>query len=246
MTTPSPYASTQRPLRWESRDEGVVRVLTHRLGGVSRGSYDGLNLGVHVGDDPADVAQNRAIVEDAVGMPVAYMDQVHGAEVVEVTDAVSVPTCDAVVTARPGLALAVLVADCTPVLLVDREAGVVGAAHAGRPGMQARVVPAAVEAMRDLGARQIEATIGPSVCARCYEVPDEMRAEAARENPAAYATTWQGTAAVDVAAGVVEQLAARDVDVTWLPGCTREDRTLYSYRRDGQTGRFAGIVGMTP
>ena len=85
----------------------MVRVLTHRLGGVSRGSHDGLNLGVHVGDDPADVAQNRAIVEDAVGMPVAYMDQVHGAEVVEVTDAVSVPTCRVPclsVQVRPGRA----------------------------------------------------------------------------------------------------------------------------------------------
>jgi YfiH family protein len=246
VTTPSPHAPTQPPLRWERRDEGVVRVLTHRAGGVSRGAYDGLNLGVHVGDDPADVARNRQLVEDVVGMPVAYMDQVHGAEVVQVTDAVSVPTCDAIVTAQPGLALAVLVADCTPVLLADREAGVVGAAHAGRPGMLARVVPAAVEAMRDLGARHVEATIGPSVCARCYEVPDAMRADAARQNPAAYATTWQGTPAIDVAAGVVEQLVGLGVEVTWLAGCTREDPGLYSYRRDGQTGRFAGIVGIAP
>lgn len=245
MTTPSPQAPTQQPLRWDRRDGGVVRVVTHRLGGTSRGVYDGLNLGVHVGDDLADVQRNRQVVEEAVGMPVAYMDQVHGADVVEVRDAASVPTCDAVVTTTPGLALAVLVADCTPVLLVDPEAGVVGAAHAGRPGMLARVVPAAVEAMRDLGARRIEATVGPSVCARCYEVPEDMRADAARQNPAAFATTWQGTPAIDVAAGVVEQLVALGVDVTWLPGCTREDPTLYSYRRDGQTGRFAGVVGVT-
>ena len=245
MTTPSPQAPTQQPLRWARRDGGVVRVVTHRLGGTSRGVYDGLNLGVHVGDDLADVERNRQVVEEAVGMPVAYMDQVHGADVVEVRDAASVPTCDAVVTTTPGLALAALVADCTPVLLTDPEAGVVGAAHAGRPGMLARVVPAAVEAMRDLGARRIEATVGPSVCARCYEVPEAMRADAARENPAVFATTWQGTPAIDVAAGVVEQLVALDVDVTWLPGCTREEPTLYSYRRDGQTGRFAGVVGMT-
>lgn len=246
MTTPSPEASTEQPLRWVRRDEGVVRAFTHRRGGSSRGVYEGLNLGVHVGDDPDVVADNRTRLEQAVGLPVAYMDQVHGNDVVELTPGTTeAPTCDAMVSRVPGTALAVLVADCTPVLLADPQAGVVGVAHAGRPGMVSRVVPAAVDAMRDLGARRIEATLGPSVCARCYEVPAQMRADAARDNPAAYAATWQGTPAIDVAAGVIEQLAELDVPLTWLPGCTREDESLYSYRRDGTTGRFAGVVGLT-
>ncbi|WP_372493399.1 peptidoglycan editing factor PgeF [Janibacter melonis] len=235
---------TQHPLRWESRDEGVLRAVTHRLGGVSEGPYDGLNLGGHVGDDPTAVARNRTLVEEAVGTPVAYMDQVHGADVVHVRAAGGSPTCDAMVSDTRGVTLAVLVADCTPVLLHDARAGVVGAAHAGRPGMLAGVVPATVAAMRDLGAEQITATLGPSVCGRCYEVPAAMREDAAATSPASYAMTWQGTPAIDVAAGVVEQLAALDVAVQWLPGCTREDPTLYSYRRDGTTGRLAGLVGL--
>ena len=117
---------------------------------------------------------------------------------------------------KPLAALGVLVADCTPVLVHDTGSCLVGVAHAGRPGMVAGVALRLVEAMRDLGAVDLRATVGPSVCGRCYEVPDEMRAEAARENPAAYATTWQGTAAVDVAAGGIT-LTCGGTDVAGVP-----------------------------
>ena len=140
------------------------------------------------------------------------------------------------------LALAVLVADCVPVLLHDVRAGVVGAVHAGRPGMVAGIVGRAVTAMRDLGATSVSATVGPSVCGRCYEVPADMATRPRRRSPASAARSWTGTPAIDVAAGVVEQLAAADVAVQWVPGCTRESGDLYSYRRDGVTGRFAGVV----
>jgi YfiH family protein len=147
-----------------------------------------------------------------------------------------------VVTATPGLALAALVADCTPVLFADPGAGVVAAVHAGRPGMTSRIVDVAVDRMRQLGARAIEAVVGPSVCGRCYEVPEEMRAASAAVSPEAAAVSWTGTPAVDVAAGVVAQLHANEVAVQWVPGCAREEERLYSYRRDGRTGRFAGVV----
>jgi YfiH family protein len=152
------------------------------------------------------------------------------------------PPADGVVTATPGLALAVLVADCTPVLLADTSAGVVGAVHAGRPGLTARIVDVAVATMRELGARDIAAVVGPSVCGRCYEVPEELRAAAAEVAPESSARSWSGTPAIDVATGVVAQLAANDVAVQWVPGCAREDVRLFSYRRDGRTGRFAGVV----
>ena len=86
------------------------------------------------------------------------------------------------------------------------------------------------------------AVVGPSVCGRCYEVPEEMRGAAAREQPVSAAVSWTGTPAVDVGAGVVAQLHDAGVTVRWLPGCSRERPDLYSYRRDGLTGRFAGIV----
>ena len=224
---------------------------TSRRGGVSAAPWDGLNLGGHVGDEPVAVEANRVRVAEAVAVPrdhLLFMNQVHGDRVVVVDGPWSgaVPDADAVVTTRPDVALAVLVADCTPVLLLDREAGVAGAVHAGRPGMVAGVVGRAVATMRELGARSIEAAVGPSVCGRCYEVPAEMRADAARVAPVSATVSWTGTPAVDVAAGVVAQLRELDVAVHWVPGCTRESADLYSYRRDKVTGRFAGVVRLLP
>ncbi|WP_242525664.1 polyphenol oxidase family protein [Phycicoccus sp. DTK01] len=216
--------------------------MTGRPGGVSRGPWAGLNLGLHVADDEADVRENRRRLGEAVGRPFVWMDQCHGAEVA-VVDAVPevAPRCDALVTTAPDLALAVLVADCVPVLLASPE-GVVAAVHAGRPGLVAGVVGRAVAAMRDLGARSVDAVVGPSVCGRCYEVPAAMRADVARVAPLSATVSWTGTPAVDVAAGVVGQLADLDVPVTWVAGCTREREDLYSYRGEGTTGRFAGVV----
>ena len=108
--------------------------------------------------------------------------------------------------------------------------------------MTAGVVPATVARMRELGATTISAAVGPSVCGRCYEVPAQMRAAAAAISPVSATVTWQGTPAIDVAAGVVDQLSREGVEVTWVPGCTRESDDLYSYRRDQRTGRFAGVV----
>ena len=105
------------------------------------------------------------------------------------------------------------------------------------------IVAQAISAMRDLGATQVSAVVGPSVCGRCYEVPLDMREDAAAVSPESRAVTWTGTPAIDVAAGVAAQLRAAGVDdVTWVPGCAREDEALFSYRRDGTTGRFAGVI----
>ncbi|EAP98635.1 hypothetical protein JNB_00665 [Janibacter sp. HTCC2649] len=232
---------------WRDDVAGIRRAFTDRSGGVSSGEYAGLNLGGHVGDASDAVRENRFRVAGEVGVPtdrLVFMDQCHGADVAVITEKPDGPlVVDGVVTAEPGLALAVLVADCTPVLLSDARAGVVGAVHAGRPGMTKGVVPQAISAMRDLGATQISAAVGPSVCGRCYEVPLEMREEAAAVSPESRAVTWTGTPAIDVAAGVVAQLRGVGVDdITWVPGCAREDESLFSYRRDGTTGRFAGVI----
>lgn len=154
------------------------------------------------------------------------------------------PACDGIVTRSRDLALAVLVADCVPVLLHDSRAAVVAAVHAGRPGMTDGIVPEAVHRMRELGARDISAVVGPSVCGRCYEVPEELVMAAARTSPVSATRSWTGTPAVDVASGVVDQLTSEGVAVQWVPGCTREDAELYSYRRERRTGRFAGVIVM--
>ncbi|GKQ38070.1 laccase domain protein [Streptomyces sp. A012304] len=230
---------------------GAHFAFTDRWGGVSAAPYEELNLGGAVGDDPDAVRTNRELAAKTLGLDpalVVWMNQVHGDGVAEVDGPWGerpVPEVDAIVTTRRQLALAVLTADCTPVLLADPVAGVAAAAHAGRPGMVAGVVPAAVEAMVKLGAEpsRIVARTGPAVCGRCYEVPDAMRAEVAAVEPAAYAETSWGTPAVDVTAGVHAQLERLGVhDREQSPVCTRESQDHFSYRRDRTTGRLAGYV----
>jgi len=231
---------------WRRSGDGILTAVTDRAGGVSDGAYAGLNLAAHVGDDPEAVATNRALLSAELGIAperLVLMDQCHGADVAVVEGRPDVaPAVDALVTATPGLALVALVADCTPILLADPGAGVVAAVHAGRPGLVAGVVPRAVSAMRDLGATTVTAVVGPSICPRCYEVPAALRDEVAAVSPESRAVSWTGTPALDVAAGVVAQLVGAGVAVEWLPGCARQDARLFSYRRDGATGRYAGLV----
>ncbi|WP_405909148.1 MULTISPECIES: peptidoglycan editing factor PgeF [unclassified Streptomyces] len=231
---------------------GAHFAFTDRWGGVSAVPYEELNLGGAVGDDPAAVGINRLWAAKSLGLDanrVVWMNQVHGKDVAEVdgpwTDPRLTPPVDGLVTATRGLALAVLTADCVPVLLADPVAGVVAAAHAGRPGMVAGIVPEAIDAMESLGAEpaRIVARTGPAVCGRCYEVPEAMRAEVAAVEPAAYGETSWGTPAVDVVAGVhaqLERLGVRDLERS--PVCTLESRDHFSYRRDRTTGRLAGYV----
>ena len=212
--------------------------------------FDSLNLALSGEDDPAAVQRNLALlVEDfAPGAELADMQQVHG----DLVDVVRIaggprPSCDALVTDRPDVVLMVRVADCVPVLLADPDAGVIGAAHAGRQGLVAGVVGACVTQMRELGAEQITAWVGPHVCGRCYEVPAELQAEVVALEPSTRATTSWGTPALDIGAGVREQLARLGVEVHDVSRCTLESPDLYSYRRDGaRAGRLAGVIRRHP
>ncbi|MEO3753041.1 peptidoglycan editing factor PgeF [Streptomyces sp. B6B3] len=239
----------------QNTESGAHFAFTDRWGGVSAAPYDALNLGGAVGDRPADVRANRERAAASLGLDpgdVRWMNQVHG-RAVAVAEGPwpdgEPPAADGVVTAVPGMALAVLTADCVPVLLADPIAGVAGAAHAGRPGLVAGVVPATVEAMVRLGAKaaRIVARIGPAVCGRCYEVPATMRAEAARTAPGSSATTRRGTPAIDIPRGVRNQLVDLGVvDVVPPTVCTLESPDHFSYRRAAITGRQASYVWITP
>jgi polyphenol oxidase len=157
----------------------------------------------------------------------------------------TLPEADASFTDVPGLGLGVLVADCAPVLLADPQARIVGVAHAGREGMAEGVVTELLSAMSAAGADpgRMHAVIGPHICGGCYEVPAEMRDRVAGKVPEAGCVTRKGTPGVDVGAGVGAQLARAGVAaVTSDPRCTAETPSLYSYRRDGQTGRLAGLI----
>ncbi len=215
------------------------------------------NLALHVGDDPEQVRRRRRDVEQAAGLGqrrFRYMNQVHGNVVASVGPVAAgaaepeAPVADALVSTEESLA--VMVADCVPVVLVGERAPgkpgswkpVFGVVHAGRPGVASGVVPAAVKELRALGAERVSAWIGPSICGDCYEVPPALRAEVAGLVPSTWCTTSAGTPGLDLPAGVRSQLEAEAVTIEYTGGCTLEDNTLFSYRGDPRTGRFAGLV----
>lgn len=208
-----------------------------------------MNLALEGGDDPEAVEENlrrvAAVFND--GRPLVGMRQVHGAVAEVVGAAGGTPVCDGVTTSEPGVALLVRVADCVPVLLADPEAGVIGAAHAGRLGVVSGIVPATIAAMRAEGARQLVAWVGPHICGRCYEVPAEMSEEVSTQVPQARSTTSWGTPALDLGAAVTAQLVAAGAEVVDASRCTREHDDLYSFRRDGTgAGRLAGLIRVRP
>ncbi|GAA1484532.1 peptidoglycan editing factor PgeF [Brachybacterium fresconis] len=238
-----------------SRVRGARALFTGRAGGVSTGVHAALNLARHVGDDPAAVERNRELVAAEIGAPLVFVDQVHSAEVHVVADSspsrgaaeIPVVTADALVTRRTDVALAIMVADCLPVLLADPVAGVIGAAHAGRAGLLDGVLEATIAEMVELDARpgDITADIGPSICGSCYEVPAQMQEQAASRLPAARARTRWGTPALDLRAGAISVLRAAGIPSAAIEAdhpCTLEDESLFSYRRQAGTGRLAGVI----
>jgi YfiH family protein len=232
----------------------IRRVVTTREGGVSTGAYHSFNLGDHVGDDAAAVAANRDHLAAGIGLSpdrVVWMGQVHGraVEVVDGPRPEPVPATDGLVTDVAGLAVAVLVADCVPVLLGDPVAGVVAAVHAGRVGAQVGVLTAALAAMQRLGAEpgNLAALLGPAACGQCYEVPPAMQSEVASQLPGSASRTRRGTSGLDLRAGLRRQLADAGVGRIGVdPRCTIEDPALFSYRREGTTGRLAALTWIEP
>jgi polyphenol oxidase len=246
----SRLAAGQDILARQALGGGVFAGFSSRVGGVSAGPYESLNLGLRVGDDATAVLANRAALAAACGVAaadLAWMHQVHGIEVCYLGAGIAHPPgpVDAIFTDVPGRPLCVQVADCVPVLVADPVSRLVGAAHAGREGLVAGVVPALVTAMTAAGAKpaRMRALTGPSICGGCYEVPAELQERVSATVPEARCQTSDGTAGLDIAAGVRAQLAAAGVG--WfrsVPRCTKESDDLYSYRRDGTTGRFAGVI----
>lgn len=226
----------------------VRRVTTTRAGGVSKPPFATFNLGDHVGDDPEAVAANRRRLAATLGLEggIVWMNQVHSANVAVVDRGEqTLDATDGLITTTPGLALAVVTADCVPVLMADARAGVVAAVHAGRVGAAAGIVARALRIMIDTGAHvdDVSVLLGPAVSGRNYEVPAAMAAEVERALPASRTTTSHGTPGLDLRAGLLEQLRSlgvRSVDVD--PRCTVDDPTLFSHRRDAPTGRMASVI----
>ena len=226
-----------------------------RGGGVSVAPYDSLNLGDHVGDDAASVAGNRARLRAALALPAepSWLRQVHGAQVHRAltdTPPPLPPEADAAVARQPGTVLAILVADCLPVLLADRHGEVIGAAHAGWRGLAAGVLEATVAAMAAPPA-SLTAWLGPAISQSHFEVGDEVRAAFIAHDPA-HATAFVRNARArwqcDLPALARARLQALGIGAIADCGvCTfAEAERCYSYRRDGRTGRMAALLWLRP
>ena len=214
-------------------------VFTTRRNGASLAPYESLNLAQHVGDNAETVARNRELLSKRTG-PIQFMNQVHGDEVVEVKSLIDDPTCDALITTVPGIALAVMVADCIPLLLSSST--VVAAVHVGRRGLMNSIALKAVDAMRALGVEQIHAQLGASICGRCYEVPQELADEVVAKHPSASSLTNNLTPALDLPRALIADLVAHGVTYEASTICTLENDEYFSYRRHNITGRNAGVV----
>lgn len=210
---------------------------TNREGGCSTPPFDSLNLALHVGDIPEHVQRNRALVEEMYGS-VAYMNQTHGDSVVEIEQAGTFD-CDALITRTPGITLAVQVADCIPLLLEGESS--IAAVHVGRRGLMNKIAMKTLTLMKE---ENVIAYLGPSICGRCYEVGEDVYREVVAEFPLAASQTEHGTLALDLPRALEAELTLAGVAVQRDGRCTAEDTTLFSYRRDGETGRQVGVISL--
>ena len=238
---------------------GVHAAFTLRSGGVSAAPFDSLNLGAHVGDEGAAVAENRRRVRTQLSLPEepAWLEQVHGVAVLDLDQAAGVGrpdahesaarrVADAALTRSAGPVCAVQVADCLPVLFAVRDGSAVAAVHAGWRGLAAGVLEATVSALA-VGPRQLIAWLGPAIGQAHFEVREEVRrAFLAHDSDAtsAFAANDRGRWQCDLAGLARRRLAALGVTAvfggTW---CTYTDASrFFSYRRDGQCGRMAALV----
>ncbi|MFK8015202.1 MAG: peptidoglycan editing factor PgeF [Gammaproteobacteria bacterium] len=231
-----------------SAPSGVRALSTMRDGGVSGGQYASLNLGDHVDDQPAHVKRNRELLATSQSLPgpVRWLNQVHGVDVARGAMLAARPTADASITTTPGEVLAILTADCLPVLLAKRDASAVGAAHAGWRSLVAGVLENTLDALGGTGADYV-AWLGPAISQPAFEVGDDVRAAfVAHDSGAeiAFAPNAKGRWQADLYTLARQRLKACGVaEISGGDACTwsNPDR-FFSYRRDGQCGRMASLI----
>ncbi|HJV82627.1 peptidoglycan editing factor PgeF [Noviherbaspirillum sp.] len=239
---------------WINVPDNVGAISTTRTGGFSLAPYDdgtgggGLNLGTHVGDDPDAVAKNRVLLRTLLPTEPAWLSQVHGTVVLDAADAADAPNADASIATRAGIVCVIQTADCLPVLFCDVQGRVVGAAHAGWRGLASGVLENTVSRMRDAGAGDILAWMGPAIGPRSFEVGQDVF-DAFVERDASMASAFralpdQRKYLADIYSLARTRLASAGVGQVYGGGlCTVTDaRRFYSYRRDKVTGRMASLI----
>ena len=244
---------------WPDLPAGVGVLSTLRSGGVSVGPYGatgdhggGLNLGLHVGDEPAAVEQNRRLLRANLPAEPAWLAQVHGTRVLDLSSEYQqqgVPEADASIACRPDRVCTIMSADCLPVLLADCRGTHVGAAHAGWRGLAQGVIEQTVAAMRASGANQLTAWLGPAIGPEAFEVGIEVRRAFAHLGPQSEAAFMSVPDKADkflADLAALARLALLQSGVTQVSGgqdCTVSDPAkFYSFRRDQVTGRMASLI----
>lgn len=232
----------------------MVALTTTRLGGVSQAPFDALNLGDHVGDEPAAVRRNRALLQSALGLPgePVWLDQVHGVSVVEVgaDSAGLTPTADAAVTRERGCVLAIMTADCLPVVLASPEYGVMAAVHGGWRGLADDILQHTVTAM-GCPASTLHAWLGPAIGPERFEVGDDVWDRFVSRDwqmARCFSATTNGKFMADLYAIARRSLTTLGIEqITGGQYCTYTDSArFYSYRRSALTGRMATLAWMQP
>lgn len=225
-------------------------IFTSRAGGFSKAPFDGFNLASHVGDDASSVKANRAELAKKIGLPlqsIFYMNQIHGAAVAEIkadSDFTFAPSVDALFTTEKRVALVTLIADCVPLLLHSSDA--VAAVHVGRKGLVAGVFQETLQIFKNHGitSSEISAEIGASICAQCYEVDIDIYEEVTKKIPQASTNNLSpnGKPCLGVESGLIGLLEQQGIRWSSANQCTVHDSGYFSYRRDGSTGRQAGVI----
>ena len=227
----------------------VKAAATLRTGGVSEGPFASLNLGAHVGDDPAAVTENRRLLAAALELPVepTWLNQVHGINVVAAeTRSAALPTADAAFATTPGAVCVVMTADCLPVLFCDRQGTRVAAAHAGWRGLAGGVLAATIGAL-DVPPDRLMAWLGPAIEQEAFEVGEEVREEFLKlgaDNAAAFQSNARGRWQADLYQLARNELARLGVTAVYGGGlqCFADSKRFFSYRRENRTGRMATLV----
>jgi len=240
---------------WSAPDR-VRAISTTRAGGVSGRPWNSLNLGVHVEDDPDHVRQNRRRLAESTGLKseqIGWLNQVHGIDVVELNpdNVGQIAKADASYTRHPGIACAILTADCLPVILADREGTVVGAAHCGWRSLCGGVIENLVSEMA-VAPETLQAWLGPAIGPDSFEVGPEVRDAFLDHDPkAVHAFRAEGARSGHFMADIyaLATLRLNHLGVSNVTGgglCTVKDSDrFFSYRRDGRTGRMATLVWLT-
>ncbi len=224
-----------------------------RWGGVSRPPYHELNIALHVEDNPINVLKNREIIAKKFNFYIdnlIYMEQTHSDNIKIIDDTFinKIENCDGIITNKSNIPLMVMVADCIPVLIFDKEKKVIGAIHAGRNGTFKQITKKAINLMIkefDSNPDDILVTLGPSIHSCCYEVGEDLADIAQKSFGENYIIKRDNRFYLDLQTLNFDQLKSvgvKEQNIEISPICTSCNKNYFSYRRDGVTGRFAGVI----